>query len=347
MASKLALRILILSDGLPGHTNQSRGLVNWLASRYDIEYQLVDIKLRAKGLSRVILPWLLHHTDNTGLVTQFYHYSDVSLAQPNLIISAGGNTSFLNVVLARHLNIPNIFLGSKRRLHSDDFSAHLTLEPTEQAHNVVMKMPPSLTDTSVLTEQGTQLRNTLNCKENDKIYLLAFGGDGAGYRYDKTACKQIVQLIKTISEKEKCKWLLTTSRRTGKEIEQTLQSLLDPDLLLDAVWWSEKPRKVMNAFMGAADRLFVSIDSMSMISEAIASGKPTTLLQPNSANPDLRYQQALEKYCDAHYCSIHRLNKSILKSFTPISDPALSAREDLLNQLAPILATIDANTVKG
>tara|TARA_R110001606_G_scaffold399310_1_gene584791 strand:+ start:119143 stop:120186 length:1044 start_codon:yes stop_codon:yes gene_type:complete len=347
MASKPALRILILSDGLPGHANQSRGLVNWLASRYDIEYQLVDIKLRAKGLSRIVLPWLLHHTNNSGLVTQLYRYSDISLAQPNLIISAGGNTSFLNVALARHLNIPNIFLGSKRRLHSDDFSAHLTLEPTKQAHNIVMKIPPSLTDTNVLAEQGTQLRKTLNCKANDKIYLLALGGDGAGYRYDKTACEQIAQLVKTISEEEKCKWLLTTSRRTGKEIEQTLQSLLDPDLLLDAVWWSEKPRKVMNAFIGGADRLFVSIDSMSMISEAIASGKPTTLLQPNAATPDLRYQQALEKYCDAHYCSIHPLNQSTLQLFTPISNPVLSAREDLLDQLAPILATIDASPVKG
>jgi mitochondrial fission protein ELM1 len=347
MASNPPLRILILSDGLPGHANQSRGLLNWLASRYQTEYQLVDIKLRAKGLSRVILPWLLHHTNNSGLVAQFYRYSDINLAQPNLIISAGGNTSFLNVALARHLNIPNIFLGSKRRLHSNDFSAHLTLEPTEQAHNIVMKMPPSLTDTSVLAKHGTQLRNTLNCKENDKIYLLALGGDGAGYRYDKTACVQIAQLIKTISENDKCKWLLTTSRRTGREIEQTLQSLLDPDLLLDAVWWSEKPRKVMNAFMGAADHLFVSIDSMSMISEAIASGKATTLLQPSSATPDLRYHQALEKYCDAHYCSIHPLNQSTLEPFTPISEPALSAREELLDQLAPILATIDASTVKG
>lgn len=334
---KKTLRILMLSDGIPGHANQSRGLINWLASRYKIEVQVVDVKLKFKALSRQLLPRILHHSNNTKLVTSFYDHSTITLENPELIISMGGNTSFLNIALARQLSIANIFIGSKRRLNSDDFSAHLTLSSTKQAHNIVMKIPPSLTDLTQLEKQGLKLRTQLKCAPNDKVYLMALGGDGAGYSYDKKSCEQLAQLMTTISEKENCKWLLTTSRRTGPDIEQALQSLLPAHLLLDTVWWSQSPRKVMNAYLGAAERLFISIDSISMISEAIASGKPTLSLQPDTATPNKRYQQTLKRYCDMGYCSIHPLRDSTINSINTVTTPLLSAREALLDELSPLL----------
>ena len=347
ITSKPRLRILVISDGITGHINLSHGLLNWIGNRYEYKVQFVDSRLHAKPLSRLILPWLIQWKISPNLLTQFYKYSNIELEQPNIIISMGGNTSFLNIALARSLNIPNIFMGSKRRLNPDDFSAHLTLEPTNQAHNIVMKISPSVINASKLAQQGVQLRNTLKCTKKDKIYLIALGGDGSGYRYDKTACKQIANLMKTISQEDNCKWLLTTSRRTGGKVESTLQSLLDPKLLIDAVWWNEKPRPILNHFMGAADQIFVSIDSMSMIGEAIASGKPTILLEPKSAAPNSNYKQTLENYCNASYCSIHQLNKSKVSPSISGSNHLVSAREDVLNKLSPILNTAIQNANKS
>jgi hypothetical protein len=98
------------------------------------------------------------------------------------------------VALARLWNIPNIFLGSKRRLRSKDFSAHLTLEPTGEPHNIVMELVPTLTDLELQPEQGAALRRELGSKPDQPLYALIIGGDGAGFHYDDRAWNQIAEL---------------------------------------------------------------------------------------------------------------------------------------------------------
>lgn len=334
------INVLILSDGLPGHANQARGLVNWLSRRYAVKSNELSVKLRYKGLAQLLLPWLLHHQHSpTTLISWFYSYPQKEIEKPDLIISAGGNTSFLNVALARDWQIPNIFIGSRRRLYSSDFSAHLTLEPTGQANNIVMELSPTLTNIAVLLNQGQQLRETLNIQREQKLYMLALGGDGAGYRYNQESCQQMSQLMTELSLRDNCRWILTTSRRTGSVLEKALKQLIDPNLLADAVWWHDNPRKVMNAYMGAVDCIFISIDSMSMISEAIASNKPTILLQPEMASPEPRYQQALDDFYRAGYCTILPLGSPppLLKS---VNNKSSDAREKLLDKLEEMLSIL-------
>jgi hypothetical protein len=301
------LNVLMLSDGIPGHYNQSLGLVDKLKSRYQCNLAVLNVKLRAKFITRHILPRLIHHQFSHKLISLFYHI-DSQIPSPDLILSTGGNTAFINASLAKNLNIPNIFIGSRRRMYSHDFSAHLTITPTNQANNIVMQVPPSQNNPTELATEGRKLREALGYSQDKKLFLLALGGNGVGYEYDDESCKQIAELINTLSMQHNCQWLLTTSRRTGKELEHRLKHYLKHELLIDCVWWHESPRKVMKAYLGAADQIFVSIDSMSMISESIGTGKPTTLLEPNISNPDLRYQKSIEKFLSLGLCSKHNLN---------------------------------------
>jgi mitochondrial fission protein ELM1 len=67
---------------------------------------------------------------------------------------------------------------------------------------------------------------------------------------------------------------------------------------LDVVWYSQTPRKVTKAFLGLADRVFVTMDSLTMITEAVASGRPTVALCPadlpkGNANTHLQYVRNL------------------------------------------------------
>ncbi|ANG61217.1 hypothetical protein A8C75_01245 [Marinobacterium aestuarii] len=308
MNTRPSLRVLLLCDGLPGHANQARGLVQWMSARYDIECTEIEVRLRLRALARLLLPWLLNRGPlGWRLVRYFYAMPDTDANSMQLIVSAGGNTSFLNVALARIHRIPNVFLGSKRRLHSHDFSAHLTLEPTGERNNLVMELVPTLTDIEQQAVAGVQLRQTLGIDASERVYALVIGGDGAGFQYDEAAWKQVAALVESLAQRDGCRWLLTTSRRTGAAGERLLRALIDPALLLDSVWWSESPRKVMNAYLGAADAVFVTADSMSMLNECIASAKPTVLLEPCQAQPDARYRGALERFVAADYCRHHRL----------------------------------------
>lgn len=337
MNGKKLLRILLIADGLPGHINQSRGLVLWMSERYRLQCQELDVGLRCKWLTRLLLPWMLHRGWNNAMVLRAYSYKVGALQKPDVIISSGGNTSFLNIALAQNWQIPNIFIGSGRRLRSNNFAAHLTLEPTDQPHNIVMDLAPAITNPVVMARQGQELRYMLDIQTEQKLYMMALGGDGAGYRYDDSACQQIALLMNEISHRDGCRWLLTTSRRSGHRFEKSLKTLIDPELLADAVWWNAMPRKVMNAYMGAADQIFISIDSMSMIGEGISSGKPVTLLQPEFANPESRYQQALDKYCRSGYCIIQLLDAPALPLLDRKGNSA-DAKKKLLDKLNDLLA---------
>ncbi|KMQ73569.1 ELM1/GtrOC1 family putative glycosyltransferase [Marinobacter subterrani] len=333
MEALQALNILILSDGLPGHVNQSRGLVSWLSQRYRCTVSELDVSLRLKPVARLLLPRLLQGRRlGSALAPLFYSGYSPLPRKPDLLISAGGNTSFLNVALARRWQIPNVFLGSKRRFRSDDFAAHLTLEPTGEPHNIVMTIAPTLIDPQQLQKKGNELRELLGLPAAEKLNMLAVGGDGAGYHYDSQSVQQLVQLVIREHDRTGRRWLLTTSRRTGTAFEQQLKQSLPPDLLADSVWWSDAPRKVMAAFMGAADELFITADSMSMIAEAIASARPTVILQPERARPEVRYQEALQRYERAGLCRLATLGQPLSPAVAS-SGAVMRARETLLDKL--------------
>lgn len=340
MSSPKTLRILLLSDGLPGHLSQSRGLVTWLADRFTVESREATIRLKFKPLARLALPYMTGSSCLAPLILQFYRGVPDDGPAVDMIVSAGGTTSFLNVALAQRWQIPNVFLGSKRRFRSDDFTAHLTLEPTGEPHNVVMLLAPTLIDPQQLQHKGHELRRSLGLAADEKLNMLAIGGDGAGYYYDRKSAQQLVQLMVQEHRRTGRRWLLTTSRRTGKALEQQLKHSIPSDLLADSVWWSEAPRKVMAAYMGAADQLFITADSMSMIAEAIASARPTVILQPERARPEERYLDALQRYEHAGLCRLAALGQSFEPA--PASSGAVTrARETLLDELTAQLGLSD------
>lgn len=334
MPAPQTLNILLLSDSLPGHVNQSRGLINWLSRRYSCIVSELDISLRLRPLARIMLPHLLHESRFGAAITPYFYRKGSPLPQaPDLIVSAGGNTSFLNVALACHWQVPNVFLGSKRRLRSDDFAAHLTLEPTGEPHNIVMMLAPTLIDPQQLESKGDEFRLSLGLAADEKLNMLAIGGDGAGYHYDDKSVQDLAQMMAREHQRSGRRWLLTTSRRTGKALEQQLKQTVPSGLLADSVWWSEEPRKVMAAYMGAAEQLFITADSMSMIAEAIASTRPTVILQPEGARPEARYQDALQRYERCGLCRLAVLGHPF--DSAPVSSGAIArAREALLDKLA-------------
>ena len=327
------LRILLLSDDLPGHRSQSRGLVKWLENRYSVVCYESSVRLKCKLLARLILPHLVRSPFLAFVVVQFYRGVPSGSQDFDLIISAGGSTSFLNVALAQQWHIPNVFMGSKRRLHSEDFAAHLTLEETGEPHNIVMMLAPTQIDPTELQQKGKELRLEQGLAADERFNMLAVGGDGAGYQYDRTSVQNIAELMKQEYRKTDKRWLLTTSRRTGPVLEQQLKETVPAELLADAVWWSEAPRKVMVAYMGAADCLFITADSMSMIAEAIFSTRPVVVLRPGKANPETRYADALDRYEKEGLCRLATLGQPICPP-PEGSCAVVRAREALLDELS-------------
>ncbi len=302
------LKVLILSDDLPGHVNQSRGLTRWLSTRIGVATSEYVVKLKSRATSRVFVRFQLNSKTPRRVFERYHTAAPLDdLERPDVIVSAGGNTSFANVLLSRYFDVPNVFIGSRRHIPPESFNAHITLEPTGAASNIVVHVAPSMVDPAELPAKAEAFRADHPLETCD-YWLLAAGGDGAGISYTEDDWRRLGDWINRTAREHDIRWLLSTSRRTGASAEAILKKTIDHDVIGHAVWWSEKPERVLLGMFGCATRLFVTTDSMSMISECIAAERPVTLVRCGSGKHEDRYQAALDRYVGSTLCTVTNLS---------------------------------------
>jgi mitochondrial fission protein ELM1 len=97
--------------------------------------------------------------------------------------------------------------------------------------------------------------------------------------------------------------------------EQFLQTLLnDKNEIAHAVYFNEKPQKVMQAYLGAGQIIFCTEDSTSMVSEAVVSQKPVMTLRNRTKQINPGHQAVIERFSGQHY--IQRLKIDELADFS-------------------------------
>ncbi len=293
------LRVWVLSDRQPGHYNQSRGIVAALRLRQPVEEYWLDVRLRV-GLARNPMRWMLNHLSpppSIRWLKLFYRIPALPPASCDLLVSTGGKTSFANAWLAQRLHARNIFAGSLRRLSPGLFNVVVTLDPmappTPSA--LLVALPPSAIDASQLAGQAQTLRGAYRL-EGQTVWTLLLGGDGAGYRYCEQDWRQLAQLLNRLSAASGVRWLLLGSRRTGPVAERVIEQGVDRERVAAMCWYREGQNSGIGAYLGAADRVFVTEDSMTMLTEAICSQRPVVSLRPASVAPTRRYADMIGQF---------------------------------------------------
>lgn len=298
------LKVLLLSDAVPGHVNQAKGLLECLSKEYSLDIMEANVQLKAKGLSRSLARYVLNNTVLSKPVYSLYQQKIDLKKKPDLILSAGGNTSFLNAALARYWKIPNIFIGSLRRLNPSLFSVILTLEPVLNGighpNNIVMDFAPTLLNPGKANIASKAYLQEFPALNNRKLWLLVIGGNGAGFNYEADDWKILADHINRLSRAHDVQWLITSSRRTGEAAESVLRNAIKTENIAEAVWWNTEPKKVMLPYLGLAEKVFVTADSMSMITECFSSGKPTVAMFKESQKVDVRYMAAITRLSEKY-----------------------------------------------
>ena len=331
-----ALRVWLLSDGVPGHVNQARGLLYWMAKQRELDVEEVSVRLRAGTLSRQILTvWIERSMDHVrGL--KWAYAIDYPVEPPDLIVSAGGNTAFANVLLQRRFEVPNVFIGSGRRLSGKIFSAHLTLEPTGGSTNVVMTLSPSNIDALAVAEAGRTWRQE-TISSNRPLFCMACGGNGAGVRYRVRDWTRLGIWMSRIASELDIRWLVSTSRRTTSTGESALRAAIADSALAYAIWWHQRPEPIFQTLLGAADCNFVTHDSMSMINECISAEKPLVVVQGGRGGPDTRYTNVLNKFTQLGFCVRIQVDaglEGVPEMSVPARDYHNALAEDVLRRLS-------------
>ena len=296
------LRVWVLSDDQPGHLNLSRGVVLALRRLDPVQDTCITFRLRM-GLARNLLRALLNHISiplPVSLLKLFYVIDALPASGCDLIVSAGGKTSFANAWLARTLRVPNIFFGSLRRLSPQLFNLVLTLEPADATPvSLVLDLPPGIIDENTLSAQAAQFREQHELVDQ-RCWCMLIGGDGAGYHYHGPDWQALAQAMNRLAAHYAIRWLVVSSRRTGYPAAQQLRHLLEPDSLAVQCWHDSGDEYHAGAFMGTAEKVFVTEDSMTMLGEAISARRPVYSLRPRQVQPDTRYRNMIQRFAGRH-----------------------------------------------
>jgi hypothetical protein len=112
----------------------------------------------------------------------------------------------------------------------------------------------------------------------DGVPLLGalVGGDSGSYRLTAEITARLVRILRSSHGKHGLRAAVTPSRRTGEAAKHMLADALAQGSL--GTLWDEKGPNPYFGILGLADRLIVTGESISMVSEALAAGRPVHVL---------------------------------------------------------------------
>ncbi|MDI3324622.1 mitochondrial fission ELM1 family protein [Pontibacterium granulatum] len=258
-------QIWIISDGKPGHLNQSLGLAEAL------QRQIPNVHIETKpALSRAAALKLLCLGGVDG--------------QPDLLIGAGHSTHLSLLAYKRATGAPAVLM-MKPSLPMGWFDLCLIPkhdEPGERT-NVV------LTDGALNRMQPLAERQSGAGAKG----MILIGGPSKHFGWDD---QRVVDQLKVVVDGS-TPWLLTTSRRTPESFLPLLQQAGLPDL--EVVPFEQTGPGWLGEHLPQMAQCWVSGDSVSMVFESLTAGSAVGILElpPKASN---RITRGLQLLIDDH-----------------------------------------------
>lgn len=277
----------ILTDGRPGMVNQCLGLAE-------------SIKTPIKKINITLSkPW--NWTPPAITPKRLYILSKfsepISPPWPDLLIGTGRKSIALALAIKR-LSGGKTFCVQIQNPGSAIKQFDLVIAPNHD----------QLSGKNVFSTLGSINRvnkNTLNIAKKDfyndlfgvphPLITVLLGGNNAVYRMDRKVAIEIADKLLNISERYKYGLAITTSPRTPPEVVKIIAEKLKEKLSNNkAILWKGEGRNPYLGYLAHADFIIATSDSVNMISEAAATGKPVYTIELNGgSNKFTRFHKAM------------------------------------------------------
>ena len=299
-APKLKL-VVILTDGIRGHINQSRGVAMWLSKYTGAEIMELDIpdlkgvqrsKARVaasrllEGNRRKARDWLALAEGESVIRTLGRWLAERDIREGDasslIIMSAGSMPSFYNIALGYIWRCTCITIMTPSVLGTEPFDFAIVPEhdyprdltnimTTVGAPNLIVREELGLVSESLLREFPPK---------HDRRWGVIIGGDDKNYRISPAWIQRHIGKVFSEAERAGVDLYITTSRRTSPEAESALKRIASNcGMVRFLLFASSDPLNPVPAILGACDEVFVYDDSINMVSEAVTAGHRVVLLR--------------------------------------------------------------------
>jgi len=266
--------IWLLLDDRKGNSSQVLGVAKFIKS-HNIVHKQISYNSFA-NLHNLLLKFNILHVKNI-CKQQF------KPPWPKLIIGCGRRSTPIGLWIKKQSNnysrYVQIMWPGYPYKNIDLIFTPLHDKITEKKNIIKITTSPNIINKNFLEKSYTKWKNNFNHFTSPKITLL-IGGDTKKYKLQAIHIKKLISKIKILIG-NKGSLLVTTSRRTSHECYKNLQSELK-NLSIRSILWSPK-HKTPNPYYGYlshADIIIVTGDSISLCSEACATGKPVLIYAP-------------------------------------------------------------------
>jgi len=230
------------TDSKPGHENQTRGLIQAIATRTSIDTHTIEIPSN--------LPRLLYL-----LLIGSFRRKLARLPKPHYLIAAGRRTQ-LPMLLA------HLWFGGKRVILMRPYWPTSWFDLKIIPHH---DSPPA--SPKILVTQGV-INTVIPSTNHDKNKgMILIGGPSKHYTWDTASIvQQITTLLNGMPE---ISWSIANSRRTPEDFPAHIDEILSP---FDFIDHRQTNNNWLSQQLATVGQVWVSPDSVSMLYEALTSG---------------------------------------------------------------------------
>ena len=292
--------IVILSDGIRGHINQSRGVAYWLSKLSGAEVLEAEVpiltgaaKARAKagasslvgGTRREARDWL-GAADGDAMIRHigqwFAERNIMENSNSVLFISAGSTAAPYNLAMGYLWRSACATIMTPGRVGTEPFDFAIVPEhdcPERQPNVLVTLGSPNFVLKEELKKEAAALLAEHPSGASEKWSVL-IGGDDANYKISQTWVKKQLGQILNLAQHSGADVFITTSRRTSPAAVKTVKSLAAHSSAVKyCLIASEDSFNPIPAMLGFSTEVFCSEDSINMVSETITGGHKAVLLR--------------------------------------------------------------------
>lgn len=342
--------ILILSDAKTGHLRQSQAAARIIKDyleekKINTHIESVEVKFK-NNLSSLALKlgsclsgkyccqgcsWCLKRFLSADT------YQSLIKKSPDVIISCGSSLAPVNFILSRENTAKSILIMRPSILGTRKFDLVILSRhdrPPKRRNIVATEGALNLIDAAYLKEQSSRLLSLLpaGCRLKEPCLSFLIGGDTKKFSLSAANISEAAVQIKGACERLGADILVTTSRRTSREVEDIVKKEFRnyPPCKLLVVANEKNIPEAIGGMLGLSRLTIISPESISMISEAVNSGNYTLVFE----SPDLgrKHRRFLHNFAENKYIYLVRaseLGREIERLWLK-KPPIVSTRDNFL-----------------
>lgn len=336
------IKVLVIDDGKTGHLRQSQAVAAKLMTVFKSrgisgKVETVTVTFKSGWMAKLfsfyagtvaLLGLDAYETELKFFLTST-SYNALSQVRGDWMISSGSSSGGVNFFLkrcfdARSICVLKAGLVAWRHFDLVIVPEHDRKESYVNPRIIYTKAALNLITPAYLKDQETQLLSQYSHLKNNvrfKIGVL-LGGNTRGVTYDDVQIRMLLNKIKEAASHYNADILISTSRRTPSDVEAVVVKELRnfERTTLCIIANSNNSAYAVGGILSLSDLLIVSGESISMVSEAIASGKKTIVFKPQgsfdtneSFNKFDRFVLSLSDQGFILACSIKEVSNAIIK----------------------------------